>query len=305
LIWATLTKATNPYMQRSLLIALFLIIALHSNTTLASLSRDQARKLIASVAGAKLPGKAVRIRNISGTESEAEATAEIETAFRIIEDKNDQWRLFEVRMGQDRWEEVPLIAAAAGSNLPQDKCSAPELRRNELSVKRARCVIANALHIDLPSDSVRVLSISDLGLPFASRPSMIVSALVQADVKFQKAQGKWLITQIRTGDGPWIDVESVVSGLNDEKRKRAQSELATLASALEQYHKESGFYIVSEKHPVLVDHLSPRYLSSVIRLDPWRHPYQYQGDRDHFQLRSFGPDGLENTADDIVVNSSK
>jgi hypothetical protein len=292
-------------MQRALLIALFLIIALHSNPTLASLSRDQARKLIANVAGAKLPGKAVRVRNISGSENEAEATAEIETAFRLIEDKNDQWRLLEVRMGQDQWEEIPLLATAAGANLPEDKCSARELHRSELSVKRARCVIASALHIELPSDSVRVRSISDLGLPFASRPSMIVSALVQADVKFQKAQGKWRVTQMRTGNGPWMDVESVVSGLNDEKRKRAQSDLATLASALERFRKESGFYIVSEKHPVLVDHLSPRYLSSVIRLDPWRRSYRYQGDRDHFQLRSFGPDGLENTADDIVVSSSR
>jgi Type II secretion system (T2SS), protein G len=295
----------NRYMQRSLLIALFLIITLHSDITLASLSRDQARKLIASMAGAKLPGKAVRVRQINGTESEAEATAEIETAFRLIEDKNDQWRVLEVRMGQDQWEEILLIATASGAKLPEGKCGSPELHRKELSVKRARCVIASALQIELPSDAVRVLSISDLGLPFASRPSMIVSALVQADFKFQRAEGKWRVMQMRTGSGPWIDVASMSSGLNNEKRKRAQSELATLAAALEQFRKESGFYIVSEKHPVVVDHLSPRYLSSVIRLDPWRRPYQYQGDRDHFQLRSFGPDGLENTADDIVVSSSR
>jgi len=53
---------------------------------------------------------------------------------------------------------------------------------------------------------------------------------------------------------------------------------------------------------VLIDHLSPHYLERVIRLDPWNRPYQYQGERDHFSLRSNGPDGKSGTGDDVLFN---
>jgi hypothetical protein len=53
---------------------------------------------------------------------------------------------------------------------------------------------------------------------------------------------------------------------------------------------------------VLIDHLSPRYLARVIRVDPWHRPYQYEGQPDRYSLRSLGPDGKPNTQDDIVVS---
>jgi len=39
----------------------------------------------------------------------------------------------------------------------------------------------------------------------------------------------------------------------------------------------------------------------VIRIDPWHQPYEYEGTRTSYVLRSNGPDGNANTADDIVV----
>jgi hypothetical protein len=50
-----------------------------------------------------------------------------------------------------------------------------------------------------------------------------------------------------------------------------------------------------------MDHLSPRYLPRVIRIDPWQRPYKYQGERDRFTLRSLGADGKDGTADDIEL----
>jgi len=38
-------------------------------------------------------------------------------------------------------------------------------------------------------------------------------------------------------------------------------------------------------------------------MDPWHQPYRYQGERDHFILRSTGPDGKADTADDIQLQS--
>jgi uncharacterized protein YqgV (UPF0045/DUF77 family) len=114
-------------------------------------------------------------------------------------------------------------------------------------------------------------------------------------------QNGWHVSDIRTGSRSWLNLDAVVAAVDQEKGKRARSELAAMATALEGFRKEHGVYVVSEMHPALIDYLSPRYLSRVIRIDPWHRPYKYSGERDHFSLRSVGPDGTENTDDDIVV----
>ncbi len=295
-------------MRRLFLLTLFFSILLSSTVVWGSLSKKQAKKLISRMAGAQLPGGAVRLKRITETGSNAEATAEIETAFRLVQDKQGRWHVAEVRTGQDQWEEIPLLMAAAPGKISQEECTTSDLAPNraggDLSVKRARCLIASALRIELPSDAVRIRDVSDLGLPFSSRPSAVVTALIQADIRFSKDKGNWRVSDLRTGKGDWISLDALVEGLNQEKRKRAETELATIAQALENFRKDSGFYVASDRQPVLIDHLSPRYLAQIIRLDPWHKPYQYQGERDHFLLRSNGPDGKENTGDDIVVTGS-
>ena len=148
---------------------------------------------------------------------------------------------------------------------------------------------------------MRIRDVSSLGLPFTSQPSALVVALIQADVRFSRDKSGWRALDWRTGNGDWVSVEQLVVAINDGKRKRAQADLTKLAGALENFRKQNGFYVVSDKQQVLVDHLSPGYLGEIIRLDPWHNPYQYQGQRDHFLLRSKGPDGKENTPDDVVV----
>jgi hypothetical protein len=283
------------------LLVLLLVLILSSSSAFA-LSQKQARKLISQIAGSSLPGSAVRIKSLTENGSEAEATAEIETAFRLVQDREDRWQVAEVRVGQNRWEETSVIASAFNRPAPELACLARELSKSGevLSVRRARCLLAHVLGIELPSDALRIRSVSSLGVPLAS-PSAVVVARLEADVKFVK-EGDWRVSQIRTGNGGWINVEGAVAALNDAKRKRAQADLATLARALEEYRRTSGFYVVSDKEPVLIDHLSPRYLQQVIRLDPWGNPYKYQGQTDRFLLTSLGPDGKENTPDDITVS---
>ncbi len=77
-----------------------------------------------------------------------------------------------------------------------------------------------------------------------------------------------------------------------------------IARALEKFRKERGFYVVSDSEAVAIDHLSPRYLARVIRVDPWHQPYKYLGERDHFVLRSTGPDAKDNTPDDIELKKN-
>jgi hypothetical protein len=277
-----------------------IVLFLANSSVSASLSEKQARKLIARMAGADLPNEAVRVKQVSGNDAEAEATAEVETAFRVVQDEGSRWHVAEVRLGQDRWQEVPL-----DSNPEGEKCTAPDLATRGvagLSTKRARCVIAGLLGVKLPSDAVRIRNISSLGLPFAENPSALVVALVEVDIRFSREGGSWRVSRLRTGDHQWIEIDSLMVAINAARQKRARHDLQTVAGALEVYRKDFDFYLVSDNHRTLIEHLSPRYLPRVIRLDPWGHPYRYLGERDRFQLRSDGPDGKENTADDIVVS---
>jgi hypothetical protein len=166
----------------------------------------------------------------------------------------------------------------------------------DLTAKEARKLIANMAGIKLPSDAVRVREVSVLG------SSALVVAQVETAFRFNRGDdGKWHVAEIRTGDNRWEDVEMLVRAVNTEKTERARAEMETLATALEAYRRERGFYVVAKGESVLLDQLNPRYLPRVLRVDPWHKPYLYEGARDSYTLRSMGADGKENTTDDITI----
>lgn len=166
----------------------------------------------------------------------------------------------------------------------------------DLSPKEARKLIAKMAGINLPSDAVRVKSVSSLG------NSAVVVAQVETAFRFVNENDKWRVAEIRTGDRNWEDVDALVRALNGEKTSRVRAELETIATALEAFKRERGFYIESKSEAQLIDMLSPRYLARVIRVDAWQRPYEYEGTRNSFVLRSAGPDKKSNTADDLVIS---
>jgi Type II secretion system (T2SS), protein G len=171
---------------------------------------------------------------------------------------------------------------------------------DDLSPSQARKIIANMAGIKLPSDAVRVREVSVLG------SSATVVAQVETAFRFVKNNdGKWRVAEIRTGDNRWEDVDMLVRAVNGEKVERARAELETLATALEAFRRERGFYVVAKGESALVDHLNPRYLARVVRLDPWHKPYFYEGTQTAFILRSDGADGKENTPDDVIRQNSE
>src|SRR2546423_8742613 len=165
----------------------------------------------------------------------------------------------------------------------------------DLTPKEARKLIARLAGIQLPSDAVRVKEIT----PFGN--SAVVVAHVETAFRLVNENGKWRVAEMRTGDRRWEDVDALVRALNVEKASRVRAELETIATALESFKRERGFYIESTSEGKLIDLLSPHYLPRVIRIDPWHQPYEYEGTRTSYVLRSNGPDGKANTADDIVV----
>ena len=291
-----------------IVLVLISLWALSPANVRADLNQKDARKAIQTMFGASLPSSAVHIREIrTSNEGTAEVSAEIQAVFRARK-VDGGWRLSEVRLAPERWEQLDLIAKALNANLPTGNCDAPsqfvrKTSASELSVKRARCLVAELLGVTLPSDQVRIKDMSALDLPFGSESSALIEAFIQVELRFARSARGWQATEFKSGKREWVKVDALAPALDEIKRGLATSDLNTIATALNEFRRDRGFFVVSDRESVLIDHLSPHYLKRVIRLDPWQRPYQYEGTQDHFSLRSVGADGKPRTGDDITVNS--
>ena len=283
---------------------LWLLLVLAPVVARADLSQSQARKLIQAVGG-----DSVRVQQIRTNSAEsAEVAAELQLVFRVTL-HDGRWRLSEVRTAPNRWERVDYIAQAVKVEIKEDKCDEPsEFARTTdataLTTKRARCLVAALFNVELPSDQVRIRNVSPFGFSFGSADaSALITSLVQLDYRFVRDGRAWQVAAVKAGNRDWLDLQGVSATVDQLKRSSAANELSLIAQALDNYRRDRGGYVVSDKESVLIDHLSPRYLTRVIRVDPWHRPYQYEGSQTGYSLRSLGPDGKPNTGDDIVVKN--
>jgi hypothetical protein len=287
------------------LITVMLLALAGPITARADLSQKQARKAIQTMGGWALPGSAVRLQIRTNSVESAEVSAEIESVFRLRLFEG-HWQLREIRTAPDRWERLEVIARAAKVELPEGECDAlPQFARRrlatELTTKRARCLVASLFGVALPSDDVRIKEIDPFGLNIGSESSALVTALVRVDFRLARDASGWRVSEFKSGTRNWVDIAKLPAAIDEFKRTAASEELSIIAKALGDYHRDRGYFVVSDKESVLIDHLSPRYLARVIRVDPWYRPYQYDGQQDRYSLRSLGPDGKPNTPDDVVL----
>jgi len=261
--------------------------------------------------GFELTSGAVRIKSISATSANAtEVTAEIRTVFKFEKDKQLGWRVAEIRTRPGQWENLTLVAKALGTSIATSACDAPDppfkgVLAVDPSLKRVRCLLGALLGVEVPSDAVRIQEVAPLAVPLAPQPSATVVAWIRVNARLKNGSKGWQVEEVRTGNREWVKLEPLIASLNAEKQQKARTDLEAMAKALELFRGERGFYVVSDKHSVAIDYLNPRYLSKIIRVDPWHQPYKYEGQRDHFILISSGPDGKENTLDDIVLSKSR
>jgi hypothetical protein len=283
------------------------VVALAASQARAQLSSKEARKALTRVAGFELTSGAVRVKAITGG-TPAEVTADIRYVFKFEQDERGRWRITEIRTAQDRWESIDLIADAARASLATGECNAPDppfkgKAAIDPSVKRARCLVGALTGIDVPSDAVRIQEVDPMPLPLASRASAVVVTWIRVTARLVNEGKGWQVSELRTGSRDWFKLQPLIAALNERKAAQARRDMETMSQALERYRRERGFYVVSDSQAVLIDHLNPRYLAKIIRIDPWSHPYKYDGQRDRFTLHSAGPDGKDQTADDIQLGA--
>ena len=282
------------------LITVILLTIAGAISARADLNQKQARKAVQTMGGWSLPGSAVRLQIRSNGAETAEVSAEIETVFRLRLYQG-HWQLREIRTGSDHWERLEVIGRAAKVELPEGECDTRSTLATELTTKRARCLVASLFGVALPSDDVRIKEIDPFGLSIGSESTALVTALVRVDFRLARDSGGWHVSEFKSGTRNWVNVANLPAAIDEVKRTAASEDLSTIAKALGDYRRDRGYFVVSDKESVLIDHLSPRYLARVIRVDPWFRPYQYEGQQDRYSLRSLGPDGKPNTPDDVVV----
>jgi hypothetical protein len=170
----------------------------------------------------------------------------------------------------------------------------------ELGAREAREKIAAAVGLDKP-DRVHIKSISA-----GSGNEAIVEAQFDAAFRFTTdKQGNWQAVEVRTGDRRWESSELIQTAVQKEKALRTTADLRTIATALEAFKRERGFYVIADTNSALIDNLAPRYLPSVIRLDAWSHEFQYKGSESRYRLASLGADGKPDSGDVIIFENGQ
>lgn len=132
--------------------------------------------------------------------------------------------------------------------------------------------------------------------------SAVAEVVVEATFLLSKdASGKWQVSEVVFGGESSGNLATLWRQADARKAESAHADLTALRDALEAFRRERGFYVVAEDSAALMDHLSPRYVKRIIRLDPWHNPYRYMGTADAFTLASDGPDGKPGTNDDVTL----
>lgn len=284
----------------TLLVLLILFTAAYSVPS--NISQKQARKAIARLAGFNLEEQAIDIDVANATDAHsANVSADVDVVFRAARKKDGEWVVQEFRTGPGNWEDVSTVARALKVVTPSSTCS--RLLSAKLTGPGARCLVGTLLGEPPPFAAVRIKELSPLDLPIVSQDSALIVTQLRMTFILSKVSGEWIVSELRCGSGPQVSLAGLHDSIDSLKREKAKSDLMALSQALKSFQKARGIFVISDKEAVLIDHLSPRYLRAVIRLDPWHNPYQYHGDGNSYSISSTGPDGKANTADDVVVTN--
>lgn len=174
----------------------------------------------------------------------------------------------------------------------------PGCGARQLTKSGAREALLKTPGIELKKKDVEIIEIQDVS---GIGKHAVAKARIQTALKYEQVGNRWVLKEIRFGDRHWESIELLQKALDQERAERARLLLDQIAAALERYRQAHGQYPNAPTYEALIDQLSPQYLPEVIRLDPWARPFRYYYlSPQSYQLLSTGPDGKENTSDDIV-----
>ncbi len=159
--------------------------------------------------------------------------------------------------------------------------------------------IRNLDNAQLKKDEIEILDVQQSG------DLTIAEVKIQTALKLRRVGESWHLEEIRLGDRRWEKADVILAAISQQREQIAGRQLADIQSAIESYRSSYGELPAAEDFQQLIDALSPLYLTQVIRLDPWsRGFYFHRISEATYDLRSAGPDGEFQTADDIRRGAS-
>jgi len=307
-----------------------------------ALKKGEAKRVVAATPGFKLKNSAVKVKEVSAAgATPVSVVAEVTEALRFarVEDesapqttgvfKQKRWRAVEFRTGDRSWEEFDFLAAPLGA----ERLEAARHALEELVTEFEAQQNANKGKDDGENEGKqdgdakgkdeskregkgknKNKSKGKSGEPLTRGPltikqlnalvsSAVAEVVVEATFRLAKdASGKWRVSEVSVADESSGDLAALWQSVDAQKAARARADLEVVRAALEAFRSERGFYVAAEDSAVLMDHLSPRYIKQIIRLDPWHNPYRYAGTTASYTLASDGADGKPGTADDVTLS---
>jgi hypothetical protein len=305
-----------------------------------ALKEGEAKRVVAATPGFKLKRSAVKIKEVSAAgATPVSVVAGVTLAFRFarVEDervpqttgvfKQERWRAVEFRTGDRSWEEFDFLAAPLGAERLEAARRALEELATEFEARQSAAKGKDEGEGGAKQDGDAKgedknkrggkgksknkgksagpltrgpLTIKQLN---AMLSSAVAEVVVEATFRLAKdASGKWGVAEVSVADAPSGDLAALWRSADAQKAARARADLEAVRAALEAFRRERGFYVVAEDSAALLDHLSPRYIKQIIRLDPWHNPYRYTGTTAAYTLASDGADGKPGTADDVTLS---
>lgn len=173
-----------------------------------------------------------------------------------------------------------LLAAACGKSLE----------------RHARESLRQLANVNLAAEQVEILEVTESG------NLAIAEVKIRTALKLKKqADGNWILQEVRLGDRRWEKADHLLDALNVRRQADTREQLKQLGEAIKLYRTRQGKLPPAANFEELVDLLSPDHLKAIVRVDAWSNPFFYRQTGHVFDLRSAGPDGILNTADDVLL----
>ncbi|MBI4455751.1 MAG: type II secretion system protein GspG [Acidobacteria bacterium] len=122
---------------------------------------------------------------------------------------------------------------------------------------------------------------------------------VTTGFRFQRENNRWVLKEVRLGELGWESVQDLKEALDNIRARHTRQDMQSILDAIEKYNVQEGVPPSASDFVDLIDKLSPKYLNRVIRVDGWHHEYRMRISNGKPTIISNGPDGKEDTPDDI------
>jgi hypothetical protein len=178
---------------------------------------------------------------------------------------------------------VIVLSGCSGSRLSSDEA------RRKITEIATSGLVPDAIEIR------RVVSQSDT--------QVIAETSVTLAFQFRRANANtpWEVAAVRLGDRDWINLNDLLSAINEGRRRETTTSMEKLIAGIANYRRTNGNLPAASDIVQLTNLLHPQYMTDLVRADSWGRPIFYENTGDAYRLVSSGADGMRGTPDDISL----